>query len=449
MPWLELTKSQPMQRKLNILLCNYGWWQNELRELGHNVFTVSWLAPGSKLNIPRLFSFKEILSELPADFKPDCLVYFDDSYPLSIVGLEEVDIPKLFYSVDVQHHHQWHKHVGGMFDEVWVAQKDFLPQMQLLSDPELPLKWQALWADGEIGLGLERDIDVCFRGNLDAELHPERGRFFQEIAEDIPIDAREGEYRLDYQRAKIVLNECVAGDLNFRVFEAMAAGALLLTPRIANGIQELFTENEQLVFYDDAKDAKRLIKHYLAHPEQRERIARAGQAEVRARHMARNRAEDLAETCERLLSRKKPVLNLCAARTYLQGVGAYKKDIPLDLPERTKLLNLAKESLLRSAKLREPGPIEDLWATVLTAKCYLEQLELQVELRRFTEGLLSEEQPDEMLLLIHLDSLEQTGARVEAEELKAKLPEASRETIEEARLVLREAVAGMKQRLFS
>ena len=37
----------------------------------------------------------------------------------------------------------------------------------------------------------------------------------------------------DYPNAKIVLNQAVIKDLNFRVFEAMSAGAMLLTPQVS------------------------------------------------------------------------------------------------------------------------------------------------------------------------------------------------------------------------
>jgi len=43
-------------------------------------------------------------------------------------------------------------------------------------------------------------------------------------------------------RCKIVLNLPLADDLNFRTFEAMSCGALLLTPKIANGQEVLFRE---------------------------------------------------------------------------------------------------------------------------------------------------------------------------------------------------------------
>jgi hypothetical protein len=69
-----------------------------------------------------------------------------------------------------------------------------------------------------------------------------------------------------------------------RVFEAMAAGALLVTDRIQNGLADLFVEGEHYVGYSSVHEALEQIASYLSNISERDRIAQAGQALVLARH---------------------------------------------------------------------------------------------------------------------------------------------------------------------
>jgi hypothetical protein len=87
-----------------------------------------------------------------------------------------------------------------------------------------------------------------------------------------------------YSRSKIVFNKSIGGDVNMRVFEALAAGALLVTDRIGNGLSDLLTEGEHYIGYDTADEAIAQIEHYLSEGAKRQRIALAGQNLLRASH---------------------------------------------------------------------------------------------------------------------------------------------------------------------
>jgi glycosyltransferase involved in cell wall biosynthesis len=65
------------------------------------------------------------------------------------------------------------------------------------------------------------------------------------------------------------------GAHNMRSFESPACGAFTLTSR-SRELAELFTEREEIVFFEDADDLARQVKYYLDHPAERARIARAG-----------------------------------------------------------------------------------------------------------------------------------------------------------------------------
>ncbi len=84
-----------------------------------------------------------------------------------------------------------------------------------------------------------------------------------------------------YYRTKIGINMHLS-DLpvetgNVRMYEVPAHGMMLLCDKAGlNAHEQIFTPDKEAVFYDSTEDAIDKIKYYLAHPEERERIARAG-----------------------------------------------------------------------------------------------------------------------------------------------------------------------------
>jgi hypothetical protein len=100
------------------------------------------------------------------------------------------------------------------------------------------------------------------------------------------------EMRQVYNRSRIVFSKSIGGDVNMRVFEALAAGALLVTDRIGNGLDELQTEGEHYMGYDTAAEAVAQVERYLADEEARARIASAGQNIQRAARLRRSAGAD-------------------------------------------------------------------------------------------------------------------------------------------------------------
>ena len=85
-------------------------------------------------------------------------------------------------------------------------------------------------------------------------------------------------YRELFARARLVLNYAERGDLNFRVFEALACRACLLTPWVRHGLDDLFDNGRHLFVYDpnDMDGLAKLVQGLLDNPARRERVAEAG-----------------------------------------------------------------------------------------------------------------------------------------------------------------------------
>jgi hypothetical protein len=162
------------------------------------------------------------------------------------------------------------------------------------------VEWLPLACDPEIhgGRGGREDFDVGFVGN------PEFGgrrRRLELLAREFTMNDWRRSYPKDeitdvYSRSRIVFNSSVNGDLNMRVFEAMASGKMLVTDRIRNGQGDLFAEGVHLVGYGDDEELLRAVQTYLGDGRGREAVARAGEAEVLSKHTYDHRVESILST---------------------------------------------------------------------------------------------------------------------------------------------------------
>jgi hypothetical protein len=117
--------------------------------------------------------------------------------------------------------------------------------------------------------------------------------------------ARQHVYPHDYRRAvggaKIVLGRDWTTDCEWyfsnRTWFTLGSGGFLLTNYVPR-LEDLFRNHEHLVWYRDAKECVELIAHYLARPEERERIARAGRAYALAHRTYDHFARDLVDIVE-------------------------------------------------------------------------------------------------------------------------------------------------------
>jgi hypothetical protein len=280
---------------MKILLLNQDWFAAELRAAGHEVMTAGLSAHHLDVDLAHpLIHIDSVIERLPWKERPDRIVAFDNSAPLSLCGLDETRIPTVFLSVDIHHHLDLHRHFHEMFDALLTAQKDYLPHF---SQSPARCEWFPLWAPRYVEECSEQSYEAVFVGNLNPRLNPLRVEFFTRLCEIVPVHLTRGNYWEIFPKAKIVLNQTVKGDLNFRVFEALMCGRLLLTERSGNGLFDLFDDGVHLVTYErgNVEEAADKIRFYLAHPDEAQRIARAGRERVLALHRPEHRAKRLLE----------------------------------------------------------------------------------------------------------------------------------------------------------
>ncbi|GFK93052.1 Spore protein YkvP [Fundidesulfovibrio magnetotacticus] len=92
------------------------------------------------------------------------------------------------------------------------------------------------------------------------------------------------------------------GAVNQRVFDVPACGAFLLTDARAQ-LAELFEPGSEVAVFEEPGEIPGLVRHYLDHPAERERISRAGRRRVLAEHTYVKRMGQLVEAMRGLFGR--------------------------------------------------------------------------------------------------------------------------------------------------
>ena len=146
-----------------------------------------------------------------------------------------------------------------------------------------------------------RDIPVGFCGFA---LHQPRFDFLGVLSNAFLTDFRpalDGLFLDDlaryYSRCQIVVNDCQWTEVAMRVFEATACQACLVTKRVP-GIEDLFEEDVEAVFYDDWPEMVDKITDLLRNIKKRARIAQAGMERAHRDHTYTRRAEVVKEIIE-------------------------------------------------------------------------------------------------------------------------------------------------------
>lgn len=276
---------------MNILCFNQCWFKEEWEEDGDKVYTVGF-GDHFDYHLDEITHINSVLKKLPQSFgTPDVIVCFDNSSPIYVFGLEDINIPTFFYAVDTHQHLELHTYLSNCFDHMTIAMKDYLSHIHENGCKDVD--WLPLWASKVVDASDEKKYGAVFVGTLNKDLNPGRVAFFEKLCKETDVLCKQGAWWEIFPYSEIVINQTVKGDLNFRVFEAMGTGALLLTEKTPNGLFDIFEDKKHLVTYtkDDVKEAKEIIEYYLSHTDEARQIARAGREEIFKHHLPRHRAD--------------------------------------------------------------------------------------------------------------------------------------------------------------
>jgi 2-polyprenyl-3-methyl-5-hydroxy-6-metoxy-1,4-benzoquinol methylase/thioredoxin-like negative regulator of GroEL len=260
-----------------------------------------------EVDLPYPCLYRHMLGLLPSAFETDLYLYID-SGPKEIepdIGL--LSVPKVIYLIDTHVSPDLRLAMARHFDCVFMAQEGQYDAYKAAGIDKL--YWLPLACSPSLHKlpAAPRTIDVSYVGSLNIEEGPRRFGLLKRLADQYESHFIGRAYPADmarvYNRSRIVVNVCHNRDVNMRVFEALASGALLITDE-ADGLEDLFEDRKHLVIYREDEDLFDLVAYYLEHAEEREAIATAGQAEVLARHTYAHRMAEMLQIIGRELGKR-------------------------------------------------------------------------------------------------------------------------------------------------
>lgn len=169
-----------------------------------------------------------------------------------------------------------------------------------------------------------KKYDVAFIGNLnDLNRVDHLDRLFKEFPNFYWGTKRFHEAAEIFNQSRIVFNVSSRKELNMRHFEALGAGAFLLTDNIPES-ENVFKEGVHFAGYDNMDDMIDKARFYLKeeNAQEREKIARAGHIEAVSKHTYLHRVLAVLETIGVPFDREKAEALLPPVPTFEQPVAA-------------------------------------------------------------------------------------------------------------------------------
>lgn len=231
------------------------------------------------------------------DLQPDLLLFVEGGemgiFPINFATL---NCPKYWWGIDTHNDYLKHLRISRLFDHTFLAQKSYVDSLK--NDGIKSVSWLPLAYGGPRPDSKDRNIDVAYAGSTNWDLYPERKEYLsalQDLFQNTSIGNCNPEDLFNlYMNSKIVFNFSPMNDLNMRFFEAIGAGALLMTNEITqNGVEDIFTQGKEFVEYGGIEDMLNKINYLLSHEDHLEQISSAGMANVSQNHTYANRAQSI------------------------------------------------------------------------------------------------------------------------------------------------------------
>lgn len=268
---------------------------------GHSVFVISDANhPSINARVNGVFNLPTFLNQ--KNLNPDLVLFIEGgSMQLFPIGLDAISCLTAWYGIDTHMNYQKHLFIARLFDVTFVAQKEYVERF--IADGIRQVSWLPLAAAPSIypNGGHERKYDISYVGSNDASMHPERHQILATLQKQFSNvwigKASPIEMGRIYSESKMVFNRSINNDVNMRIFEAMGAGAVLLTNEIShNGLEDLFPTNKPFIVYKNEADLLRSVNELLNDPERLNEMGAAAKALIEEQHTYQLRTQVLVSS---------------------------------------------------------------------------------------------------------------------------------------------------------
>ncbi len=280
---------------MRIVVVNQRIIARTFRELGHEVLALA-LEPGPR-SLPRLLEANGLDRSWP-----ELVLEVERLSPRTILmGLGELACPKLFWAIDVHLNAWWHRAYARQFDAVLCSQLPWVRRLEALGAGRVAyLPWFGAhrpwrpWA--------ARGRPMCLVGRVTAH-RPARQRMVGLLAERHGLEHQDGldaEAMLDaYGQTRLVPNEAICSEINFRLFEAASCGCAVLNQAAEGGVGHLFEPGVEVFEFADIHELDALARALLAEPRRAEAVGRAAWERVRREHLPEHRCAAILDAAAR------------------------------------------------------------------------------------------------------------------------------------------------------
>ena len=261
---------------------------------------------------PPLFNVPQFLHE--QNFKPDFIIQAEHLGERTLLeGLEDLACPKIFWAIDSHLNMHWQQYYARLFNAVLTPH---LTLWQALPpDLQHPLRNTVIRQMAKQGQNIawkphsERKHNLSFVGVLNHH-RPLRTWLCELIASRWEMETRQGmpfgEMLALYANTRLVPNEAIAFETNYRLLEGASCGAVVLSPNIGPDQNNLLEPDREILVYHNGAELVEQIDMLLARPELAEKIGRAAWQRVQKEHLPIHRAEFILNTAKALLAEKQP-----------------------------------------------------------------------------------------------------------------------------------------------
>jgi hypothetical protein len=225
--------------------------------------------------------------------RPLLIVAPESSFPLLPWGLVAAPIPTMCFQIDTYSYTAARIRQALLFDYVLTFHPGFEAQFRRAGHPRPLTTSHLVEADLFRPDGHEsRVYDVGWVGSLEGHFYTNRRRLLPSLAAAFTMNDWSRPYSYPemaalYCSSRIVVNvgrDDYPQDANLRCFEAMAAGALLITELPSELEAFGLRPGEHFVGYHDEAELLSLVRSYVNDDKARQRISEAGRERVLAEH---------------------------------------------------------------------------------------------------------------------------------------------------------------------
>lgn len=265
--------------------CPYA---KKIEALGHKVLSPDF-TPGV-IYLPSILQMH--------DFKPDLVIQYERLSARTFMGgMEKMPCPTVFVSVDSHLNMFWHKYYAKLFDMVLtphvslfnnLPKDERLPQVRRFG----PGGYRQLFKKFEV-----RQHDISFAGVL-TEHRPARAAMVQLLTEKTDLYSptkllpHGGMLEL-FSDTRMIPNESIAREVNFRLFEAASCGCLVLSQNLGEDQNAHFEPGVEFETYDNALELLDKVQFYKKNQAVAADIGRAAWERVQSEHLPEHKAAQL------------------------------------------------------------------------------------------------------------------------------------------------------------